>query len=88
MGMSAHVIGFKPPDEKFKKMKAIWDQCNELDIEIPDEVYDYFNGEEPDEAGVEVNIKTTDWSDENRQGYEINVDDIPNGVKTIRFYNS
>lgn len=27
MGMSMHVVGYKPADEHWKKMKAAWDAC-------------------------------------------------------------
>lgn len=88
MGMSTHVIGFKPPDEKWKKMKAIWDSCETAGVSCPDEVDEYFNGEPPDSAGVEVEIKSCEWSDECREGFEIKLDELPKDVKTVRFYNS
>ncbi len=88
MSMSTHVIGFKPPDEKWHKMKAIWDSCEEVEIDPPDAVCDYFNGKEPDEAGVEVTILTEKWVDDMREGVQIYIDKIPKDVKIIRFYNS
>ena len=88
MSMSTHVIGFKPPDEKWKKMKAIWDSCENANIEIPQEVMEYFSYETPDISGVEVEINAEEWDDEGRAGYQIHIDKIPKDVKTIRFYNS
>ena len=58
MSMSTHVIGFKPPDEKWKKMKKVWDTCQEAGIDAPKEVVEFFNDCPPDEAGVEVEIIT------------------------------
>jgi len=91
MGMSTSVVGFRPPDEKWQKMKAIWDACTAADTEPPEAVYDFFEGETPDAAGVQVDLKgkaAKEWSNEWAQGYEINIKDLPKDVTIIRFYNS
>lgn len=88
MGMSTHVMGFRAPDEEFKKMRAAWDACEAAGVSIPDEVEDYFGGTSPDPSGVEVDIEAHEWSNEYAQGYEINVADIPKGLTSIRFYYS
>lgn len=88
MSMSTHVIGFVPPDEEWKKMKAIWDACNKAKIDPPDEVQDFFDGEVPSEKGQEVEIPHREWGDENRQGIEVEINKLPKNVKLIRFYNS
>lgn len=90
MGMCTYVIGFKPRDEKFNQMQAIFMHCRSLGISIPKEVDSYFEGYEPDENGVRVdNIKHKEWCDSNSsQGIEINLDDLPPDVKIIRFVNS
>ena len=38
MSTSSYVIGFKPPDKKWRKMKAARDACIDADIPIPEEV--------------------------------------------------
>lgn len=90
MSMSTHVVGFRPPDEKWRKMKAAYDACQLAGISIPDEVDEYFNGETPDEAGVEVEIDSIleEWGDDSRQGYQIDITKLPKDVKILRFYNS
>ncbi len=91
MGMSTNVIGFRPPDEKWKKMKAVWDACLAADTDIPEDVNTFFNGDPPDERGVEVELTgpcCAEWSDDYRQGYEIDVTKLPEGLAIIRFYNS
>ena len=35
MGMSTHVLGIRPPDEKWRKMKQVYESCIEMDVEIP-----------------------------------------------------
>ena len=88
MSMSTHVIGFHPPDDDWKIHKAVWDACEAAGVPIPDKTDEFFDGEPPDPAGVEIDIVTTEWSDEGREGYEVKVADIPPHVHTIRFYNS
>ena len=88
MSMSTHIIGFRPTDERWKKMKAIWDSCEEMNINIPDEVSEFFQGEKPDPTGIEVSLPNRKWNDEYREGFEIDVKAIPKNVTIIRFYNS
>lgn len=94
MSMSTYVVGFKPPDETWKKMKAVWDACEVAGIKIPDEVMEYFNHERPDDIGVKMNmsIKTheclSEYSGDGESGYEIDVTKLPKDVTVIRFCNS
>ena len=91
MSMSTHVVGFKPPDAKWKKMKRVWDACVEADIEIPTEVTMFFEGESPDELGVRVELEEevccTDYSEEMQTGFEIDVKKLPKDITLIRFYS-
>ncbi len=92
MSMSTHVRGFKPADAKWRKMKAIWDSCEEAGIDPPEEVGKFFDWDQPDEAGVDVNLEEhescQEWADESRRGFEIDVKKLPKDVTVIRFYNS
>jgi len=92
MGMSTNIVGFKPPDHKFRKMKAIYDACELADVSIPDEVDRFFNGERPDEAGVLVELyrheSVSEWQDDSGQGYQVDLTKLPSDIKIIRFYNS
>jgi hypothetical protein len=92
MGMSTFVIGIKPPDDKWKKMKAARDSCIVADIPIPDEIDDFFQGEEPDEKGVLVYLKEDKCCSlhckEGEKGYEIDLSKLPNDIKILRFVNS
>lgn len=95
VGMSTHVIGFKPPNEKWKAMKAVWDACEKAEVEPPKEVSEFFNHEPPDERGVaieEMELKkigcVTDWNEEDQQGYEIDVKKLPPDVTIVRVYNA
>lgn len=92
MSMMTTVTGFKPPDEKWKNMKAIWDSYEKAGLAVPDEIVLFFNDEPPDDLGVEVALQQTECCSEYRsndgQGVEIEISKLPKDVKIIRFYNS
>ena len=90
MSMSTSIYGIKLPDEKFKKMFQIYKNCEELGLEIPDEVDNYFEGGEPDSEGVVVSVDNIvrEFSRDGEKGVEIRVEDIPKDVKVLRFVNS
>lgn len=90
--MSTHVVGFRPPDEKWEKMKNVWESCHRAGIEAPKEVCEFFEWEEPDKNGVIVEIENTDavkeYNKDMREGFEVDIDKLPKDVKIIRFYNA
>jgi hypothetical protein len=95
MGMSTHVAGFIPPDDRFASMKAIWDACCAAGVEVPDEVSEFFQHEAPDPAGVEVEKRALmalgavrEYHDQMKQGYEIVLANVPADVSVIRVWNS
>jgi hypothetical protein len=98
MGMSTFVVGIKPPDDHWRRMKAAWDACQAAGIEPPDTVYEFFNGEPPDEKGVVVGLdeftgdrrheSVTEWSSDTGEGYEVDVTKLPKDVTVVRFWNS
>ncbi len=88
MGMSTHIIGYSPPDEKWEAMSDIYYACKKAGVDIPEEVAEFFDYRAPDSVGVEVDLVAKRWNDEHREGFELNVDEIPKHVKVIRFYNS
>ena len=92
MGMSTHVVGFKPADEKWKQMKTIWDACALAKVDPPEAVGKFFGWEEPDEAGVQVDIEAkeccAEYKADDSEGFEIDVRKLPPDVTVIRFYNA
>jgi hypothetical protein len=87
MGMSMRVTGFRPPDDKWRQMYRIWKACTEANIEPPDEVQEFFNWSEPDPQGVEVDVPHSEYTNEAvlSHGLEVDVQQIPNGVRVLRF---
>ena len=90
MGMSTHIVGIKPPNDRWRAMKAAYDACEIANIDPPDEVLGFFNDEEPDDKGVIVELEdiADRWASESAAGYEINLSNLPNDIKIIRFYNA
>lgn len=92
MSTSRHVCGIKPADEKYKQMKVVYDACTVVGIEIPGEVYDFFNGNEPDPNGVVVSplpdFCLTPFNENGSAGFYIDVPNLPKDVTIIKFWNS
>jgi hypothetical protein len=87
--MSTSVTGFAPPDEHWAKMKAVWDACEVAGVDVPESVVDFFGDNEPDEAGIEIELPLRKWNGGlSGAGYELAVADIPSHVTLIRFFNS
>lgn len=92
MGMSTYIKGLRPPDEKWKKMKGVWDACEKAGIAAPDEVDDFFEWNAPDNRGIEINLEkfecVKDWRDKCSEGFEVDISELPKNITHIRFYNS
>jgi len=87
MGVSYYVQGYKPVDEKYKKMKEVWDSCDELGIAQPAEVTDFFNEERPPKGGVGlmVDIDAKEGGSDYENWYEVDVASLDEDIKTLRF---
>ncbi len=95
MSMSTHVVGFKPPDEKWKMMKAAYDACTAAGIPVPDDLCEFFGDNPPDDEGVKVDedkLKqcgaVRKWAAKMRDGFEVDITKLPRDVKVVRFFNS
>ena len=98
MGMSTHVVAMRNMGHEFEKMLKVKHFCEENKVGYPYEVADYF-GEfvKEDESVIrdamaEVTLSgdngLTEFTDEYRTGYEVEIAKLPKEVKVIRFYNS
>jgi len=85
MSLSLHVMGFVPPDEKWREMKEVWDACKKANVEVPESVSEFFGGQDPDPSGLEVEVPTRDYHGDWESGFEVDLDKIPANVKTLRF---
>lgn len=91
MSISINVTGFRPPDEQWKSMKAIWDACKSANVTIPFKVANFFNDMPPDDSGVEVELENSPccnkYDKKMRVGFEITISKLPKDIKIIRFWN-
>lgn len=91
MSMSTHVEAFKPADDKWRAMKAVYDACAQAKITTPSVVDEFFENDYPDEAGVRVNIEDMScckkYDTKSGTGVEIDVRLLPKDVTIIRFIN-
>lgn len=72
-------------------MCEIYNLCNDNNVEIPDEVVDYFDGGIPDETGIEISLskyvkKVSQYDHE--EGFQIKLSELPEKITHIRFTNS
>ncbi|MNV77950.1 hypothetical protein D3C71_1714140 [compost metagenome] len=82
--MGSFIQGIKPPDEKWKAMKKIWDACVEADVVIPKDVVGYFGLEEPNPQGVIVDIGSALIPlGEEHDGCMVDMTKLPPDVKWI-----
>ena len=85
MGISISVQAYRAFDEKYGKMRAIYKHCCELEIDVPDEVLDYFGDDEPSRYGLPVDLyKHESIEQEDCCGCVINVKKLPENVEKIR----
>lgn len=95
MGMSTHVVAFRPPDSKWERMRAAYEACTAAGIRPPAQVEKYFEGLPPDPNGVLIDEDMLvnagalrSWEGDAAQGWEIDTAKLPEDVTVVRFYNS
>jgi len=95
MSTSLGFFGLKPHNEHHRKMKAILDACEAANIDPPEEVQDFFDGEPDAVHGVVVSMDAmdkagalTEYRDDCREGYDIEIAKLPPGIKVLRVYLS
>lgn len=94
MGANLRIQGVVPPDERWNKMRAIYDACKAAGVKSPEAVTEFFgDDEEPDPKGALVQLDgrfhgITEWKSEYADGYEIELASLPKHIKSLRFYIS
>ena len=87
MSISLYVVGLRPVDDKWRKMKAAWDACSEAGFDAPEIVKKFFDYVYPkDENAIEVKIDIEKYSAAYRHGYEIDLSTLPDDVTKIRCF--
>lgn len=89
---SIHISGYRPTNEKYKKMLAAYEACQAAGVPVPDDVQEFFNWETPAPQGffVEMHagqdgVKKFD-DRKGREGYEVELAKLPKNLTHLRFY--
>lgn len=88
MSVKLIVLARIKPDDKWRKMKAVWDACDDACVEPPRAVGDFFDWEKPSEGGAIVDLvgdfgSARELSGDGETGYEIDLKHLPGGVTHI-----
>jgi len=88
--MSMNAVGFVPPDAKYDKMKGVYDACMKANMDMPEEVSEFFNWEEPSSHGTQVDIgdAEAEYKADMNEGIEVDLSKLPESVTVVRFYCS
>jgi hypothetical protein len=88
--MSTYVMAFKGQDEEWSNMKNVYEACQKANIAVPEEVMEFFENKKPSIYGANVDIKsaTSKWNEDMQEGLEVDLTELPDGVRFIRFINS
>ena len=89
MGMSTCVTLLRDGnDAEHKKKVAVLRACFEAKVQLPPEIEEYFEGSYIEDSPLVIEFKARTINGEECQGFEIDIDELPENVKTIRFCNS
>lgn len=93
MSMSMHVLAVKPADEEYQRKASAYRACEAARVLIPQELVDFFGGEEPDSTGTTMSIDRlheicAPWKEDSSQGFQVDITKLPPGTRFVRFYCS
>jgi hypothetical protein len=89
MGMSTYVLLLRDGSCPHHQLKVkVLQACLEADVAVPEEVDKYFDGTDDPDYGLIIPFEAREYNGEHETGVEIDISELPEGVKTIRFLNS
>ena len=99
MGMSTHIKAFSNKgDSEYEIYKDVYLACLKAKVQLPKEVAWYFNCDRADYADADISEKTEIplekdvhyelHDEENKQGFIVDLKDLPKDVTKLIFYNS
>lgn len=85
MSVNVYFRGIKAPTEEYRKKVAAYKALKDAGLDIPEELQEYFDYEEPDESGQTVEIEEAEEGDVMEDG-EVTIDlaKLPPGVTHIK----
>lgn len=84
MSMHISVKGIVEPTEDYLNKVEAYKACKNAGIEIPKELEEYFDGEQPDGNGMEMKIKYSGDLQYDDGCILINLNDLPKNVTKIK----
>jgi hypothetical protein len=75
-------------DPEHQKKAAVLDACLEAGVDIPKAIEEYFDGSDDPDTGLIIPFSAREYKGEYEEGLEVDISELPEGVKTIRFVNS
>lgn len=94
MSMSTYLIGIKPKDENWHRMRMILELCERGKVQAPAEVLKYFEGA-PDRSddGVLVylsaqSVGCKEYVSDSKEGFDVDLSKLDPEIKILRFVNS
>lgn len=92
MSMSTHVIGIVAVNAEYQKKYKAYKACEDAEVDIPQELIEFFNGESPDPNGMVIDLRKNPcvkkYSADMIDGFDIDLSKVDKNIKIIRFYNS
>lgn len=97
MSMSTHVFAVRDLDGRFKKMMDLKLACDDLGVSYPAELVEYFEHPNESEGYLREAMETVELpegliqqrtTDDAEDIWEVDVTQLPEEVKKIRFVNS
>lgn len=89
MGASFYVTGCREKGADYDRMKAIYENCQELGIPVPKEVNKYFNWDEPSEDGPEIDLEDAgyaeEYSEDGEHGFIVDLSSLPDDIRKVKF---
>lgn len=91
MSMSTYIQVLKPKTKEYEKKLNIYKSCKELNISVPQEILDFFDGEVCEEGIITEIPKEAmrEYADDCcREFFEVDLKKLPKNATMIRFVNS
>ena len=85
MGVCCFARGLIEPTEDYKKKYAAFKACEEAGIEVPQQLWEYFNNDIPYKDGVSTKISYERKTDDGGVIYEVDVSKLPPQVTKVQF---
>ena len=85
MSASYFVRGIMEPTDDYRKKYAASKACEEAGIEIPQQLWDYFNNDTPYYDGASIKIPFEKQDGPGFYVYEVDVKNLPPQVTKVQF---